>query len=38
MLICPTVFLKVKRKWTFVQGNYSKMVTSAIPSLKKLEQ
>jgi len=31
MLICPTVFLKMKRECTFVQGKYNNMVTSAIP-------
>jgi len=35
MLVCPTVFLNVKRECIFVQGKYNKMVTSATPSLEK---
>jgi len=30
MLTCPTVFLKIKRQCTLVQGQCSKIVTSAI--------
>jgi len=38
MLLCPTVFLKIKRECTLVQGQCDKMVTSAISSLGKLKQ
>jgi len=31
MLICPTVFLEMKRECTLVQGKCSNMVTSAMP-------
>jgi len=30
MLIFPTVFLKMKREYTLVQGKCNKMVTSAM--------
>jgi len=38
MLICPTVFLKMKQECTFVQAKCDKMVTSVMPPSLGLEK